>query len=319
MVEGKDRMKNKRIMVTGGNGFLGRRIVKQLVDENADVFIPYSDKYDLRNLSAIRAALDDFRPEIVIHAAATAGGIGLNQARPADLFYNNAIMGIQLMDSAYKRGVEKFVQIGTVCEYPQFPPIPFREEDIWDGYPEPTNAPYGLAKKMLLVQGQAYRQQYGFNVIHLLPVNLYGPADNFNPNSSHVIPALIAKIASAKRNNFSQVNIWGSGLASREFLHVDDAARAIVLATKEYNEGEPVNIGSGKSITIEALSALIAGKIGYEGRLIFDTSKPDGQWRRQLDVSKALKLFNFIAEKDFDSGLEETIAWYKENYEKSVD
>jgi GDP-L-fucose synthase len=306
-------LKNKRVMVTGGSGFLGLHIVSKLNEQGARVFAPPSDRCDLRTLVGIRRALDICRPDIVIHAAAKAGGIGLNQARPAELFYDNAIMGIQLIEEAHKFRVEKFVTIGTVCEYPKRTLTPFREESIWSGYPEETNAAYGLAKKMLLVQGQAYRQQYGFNVIHLLPVNLYGPGDNFHPESSHVIPALIRKISDAKRCNSSTVSVWGDGTATREFLYVEDAAEAVVLATKNYNHETPANIGSGQEVTIKTLAIMIADKIGYEGALVFDSSKPNGQLRRQLDISRALNWFGFRAKTEFETGLDKTIKWYLEN------
>jgi len=251
-----------------------------------------------------------FRPDIVVHAAAHCGGIGLNKAKPGELFYDNMMMGLLLMEEGRKCGVEKFVQIGTVCEYPKFTKVPFEESEIWNGYPEETNAPYGIAKKALLVQGQAYRQQYGFNVIHLLPVNLYGPGDNFNPESSHVIPALIKKIANAKEMNEATVSIWGSGNASREFLYVDDAARAVVKAVELYNEAGPVNIGSGSCVTISELASTIARLIGYEGKFVFDTSMPDGQPRRNLAVNLAKEKFGFEATTGLEIGLDKTIRWW---------
>jgi len=305
-------LKDKRVMVTGGSGFLGRQIVEQLQRVGADVYIPFSSVYNLKTKEGIISALYNLRPEIIIHAAATAGGIGLNQARPAELFFDNAIMGIQLIDEAYQYGVKKFVTVGTVCEYPKFTPAPFREIDLWSGYPEETNAAYGLAKKMLLVQGQAYRRQYDFNIIHLLPVNLYGPGDNFNKWSGHVIPALIMKISEAKKAGKDVVNIWGDGSASREFLYVEDAAKAVVLATQHYDFDAPINIGSGIEISINHLASLLALKLDYSGELVFDDSMPNGQPRRQLDTSRAEKHFGFKATTDFGVGLDRTITWYKE-------
>lgn len=308
-------LSKKRICVTGGAGFLGQHIVDELWKRDVEnIFIPYSCEYDLRTLKDIKTLLNELEPDIIIHAAAQAGGIGLNQEKPAELFYNNAIMGIQLMHEAYKAGVEKFVQIGTVCEYPKFCPTPFKEEDLWNGYPEETNAPYGLAKKMLLVQGQAYRKQYGFNAIHLLPVNLYGPHDNFDPSSSHVIPALIRKFLEAKRNGNEDVTIWGNGKASREFLYVEDAAYAIVNATEMYDSSEPINIGSGEQYHIATLAGIIADELNFKGTILFDSSKPNGQPRRHLDTSRALKEFDFKANTVLWEGLRKTIDWYlKEN------
>jgi GDP-L-fucose synthase len=304
-------MVNKRIVVTGGAGFLGRHIVAELYTRGYNtVCVPRSREFDLRTLPGIQGMLFAFEPQIMIHAASHSGGIGLNKAKPAELFFDNAIMGITLMDAAYRAGVEKFVQIGTVCEYPKFTHTPFIEGDLWNGYPEETNAPYGIAKKALLVQGQAYRQQYGFNVIHLLPVNLYGPGDNFNPDSSHVIPALIKKFAEAHESKAPFVILWGTGTASREFLYVEDAAEAIVSATELYNGAEPINIGTGSEITMGALARMIADKIGYIGEIIFDTSKPDGQPRRCLDVQKAYKEFDFEAKTRLGIGLDKTIEWY---------
>jgi len=307
---------NKRILITGGSGFLGSHLVEKLTTEKGvdgtNIRIPRSRVTDLR---VWRNCLDVVKDiDVVIHLAAKVGGIGYNMNNPATLFYDNAIMGIQLMEAARQEGVEKFVAIGTVCAYPKFTPVPFKEEHLWDGYPEETNAPYGLAKKMLLVQAQAYRKQYGFNAIYLLPVNLYGPRDNFDLESSHVIPALIRKFVDAAKNKQDKVVVWGTGKASREFLYVEDAAEAIILATEKYNKPEPVNIGSGKEITIRNLVNLIAELTEYKGKIVWDISKPDGQPRRRLDTSKAKKEFGFEAKTDFRDGLKRTIEWYKQNY-----
>ena len=301
----------KRILVTGGAGFLGSFIVEELKKKGVDegnIRIPRSKDTDLRRWENCIEVVKDI--DIVIHLAAKVGGIGLNRKYPATLFYDTAIMGIQLMEAARQENIEKFVAIGTVCAYPKFTPVPFKEEDLWNGYPEETNAPYGLAKKMTLVQSQAYRQQYGFNSIFLLPVNLYGPRDNFDLESSHVVPALIRKFTEAVENNRRTVEVWGTGKASREFLYVEDAARAIILATEKYNKPEPVNIGAGFEIKIKDLVGLIAELTGFEGDLRWDTSKPDGQPRRCLDVSRAKEEFGFEAKVDFREGLERTIEWY---------
>jgi GDP-L-fucose synthase len=299
-------------MVTGGGGFLGRAVVERLSgQEIAEVFVPRSASYDLRTRDGVRNALRDGRPELVIHLAAVVGGIGANRENPGRFFYENAAMGIELMEQARLAGVAKFVQIGTVCSYPKFTPVPFREDDLWNGYPEETNAPYGLAKKMLLVQGQAYRDQYGFNVIHLIPVNLYGPGDNFDPKSSHVIPALIKKCVEARRAGSPFVEVWGTGTASREFLYVDDAARGIVLAAERYDGPDPVNLGVGSEITIHDLVDIIVTLTGYEGEIRWDTSKPDGQPRRALDTGRARDLFGFTAGTAFEVGLRRTIDWYE--------
>ena len=301
----------KNVLVTGGAGFLGSALVKQLAEAGAErerIRIPRSREMDLRSWDNCLKAVQD--TDLVIHLAARVGGIGFNRKYPARLFYDNAIMGIQLMEAARLAGVDKFVAVGTVCAYPKFTPVPFREEDLWNGYPEETNAPYGLAKKMLLVQSQAYRQEYGFNSIYLLPVNLYGPGDNFDPDSSHVIPALIKKFVKAVRDGQRIVEVWGTGAASREFLYVDDAANGVLLAAERYNKPEPLNIGSGKEIRIRDLVDLIAGLIGYDGEIRWDTSKPDGQPRRYLDVSRAKREFEFVAETDFEEGLRQTIDWY---------
>jgi GDP-L-fucose synthase len=304
---------NKKVLVTGGAGFLGSFITEKLTKEKKvnpeNIRVPRSKESDLRKWESCVAAVKDM--DIVIHLAAKVGGIGFNQKYPAELFYDNAIMGIQLMEAARQEGVEKFVTVGTVCSYPKFTPVPFKEEDLWNGYPEETNAPYGIAKKALLVQAQAYKAQYGFNSIYLLQVNLYGPRDNFNPEQSHVIPALIKKFVDAKREGRNEVVVWGTGKASREFLYVEDAAEAILLATERYNKSEPVNIGVGQEITIRELVDLIAELSGYKGKITWDTSKPDGQPRRRLDTSKAKREFGFEAKTDFRNGLKKTIDWYQ--------
>jgi GDP-L-fucose synthase len=301
-----------RIWITGGNGFLGRHVVQALRDRGAtNVFTPRSSDYDLRDRDAIRAALYDLRPDIVIHLAAVVGGIGANRANPGRFFYDNAIMGIELMEQSRVYGLSKFVQIGTVCAYPKFTPVPFREDDIWDGYPEETNAPYGLAKKMLLVQAQAYRQQYGFNAVYLIPVNLYGPGDNFDPESSHVIPALVRKFLEAKERGDREVVAWGTGSASREFLYAPDAAEGIVLAAERYDGDEPVNLGAGREISIRELTETIGRLTGFEGTVRWDASQPDGQPRRMLETSRARELFGFEAQTSFEDGLKQTIEWYE--------
>lgn len=304
----------EKILITGGAGFLGSHLVEQLLDKGVlkqNLRIPRSRDTDLRFWENCVQAVHDV--DIVIHLAAKVGGIGYNQNNPATLFYDNAIMGIQLMEAARREGVDKFVQVGTVCSYPKFTPVPFKEDDLWNGYPEETNAPYGLAKKMLLVQAQAYRQQYGFNAIYLLPVNLYGPRDNFDPQASHVIPALIKKFIDAKREGKEVVEVWGTGKATREFLYVEDAARGIVLATERYNGQDPVNLGSGMEISIKDLVILIADLTQYTGKITWDTSKPDGQPRRCLNVTRATKEFGFNAKTDFKTGLKNTIKWYEQN------
>jgi len=305
-------LRNKRILVTGGAGFLGSFLIPKLRERGVaeqNIRVPRSKDMDLRRWENCVEAVKDV--DIVIHLAARVGGIGFNQAYPASLFYDNAIMGIQMMEAARLEGVEKFVALGTVCAYPKFTPVPFKEEDLWNGYPEETNAPYGLAKKMLLVQSQAYRQQYGFNAIFLLPVNLYGPGDNFDLRSSHVIPALIRKFTEAVRDKRKEVEVWGTGEVSREFLYVEDAAEAIVLATERYNKPEPVNIGAGFEIRIKDLVKLIADLTGFKGQIKWDTTKPDGQPRRRLDVSKAKREFGFAAKVDLKEGLRKTIQWYR--------
>lgn len=303
---------SKKILVTGGYGFLGQYVVRRLKDEGASyIFIPDKSQYDLRDNNAIMRLLSNSRPNIIIHLAAVVGGIGANRENPGRFFYENLIMGVNLMEYARIYNVNKFVTVGTVCSYPKYADVPFKEKDIWKGYPEETNAPYGLAKKMLLVQSQAYRQQYGFNGIYLVPVNLYGPGDNFDPDSSHVIPALIKKVFEAKQNKEKSITIWGTGMASREFLYVDDCAEAIVLATEYYDGANPVNIGTGKEITIRALVEKICTICKYDGQINTDSSKPDGHPRRCLDVSLAQKEFGFKARMEFDFGLRKTIEWYE--------
>jgi len=304
----------KRICVTGGAGFLGSYLIKQLEAQGAkDIFVPTIENYNLVDGAAIKRMLDDSNPDVIIHLAAHVGGIGANRAHPAEFFYDNLMMGVQLMHQAYEWGVEKFVAIGTVCAYPKFTPVPFKEDNLWFGYPEETNAPYGLAKKMLLVQSQAYRDQYGFNSIFLLPVNLYGPGDNFNPKSSHVIPALIRKCIEARESGADHIVVWGDGSPTREFIYVDDAARGIALATERFDKSIPVNIGSGFEISIKNLIEKIADMTGFDGELVWDTSKPNGQPRRALDISRAREEFGFTAKTDFDEGLRKTIDWYLEN------
>lgn len=308
--------KGKNVTVTGGAGFLGRAVVEELkkcgcADEQ--IFIPYNRDYDLREPEVIRRMLKDARPDIIIHLAAVVGGIGANRENPGKFFYDNLVMGVHLMEEARKMGVEKFVTAGTICAYPKFTPVPFKEEDLWNGYPEETNAPYGLAKKMLLVQSQAYRQQYDFPGIYLLPVNLYGPEDNFNPASSHVIPALIKKCLDAKMAGDDKISVWGTGSASREFLYVADAARGIVLASEKYDKPDPVNLGAGREVTIKELVEMIVRLTGFEGRIEWDTSKPDGQPRRCLDTQKAEMEFGFKAEISLEEGLKRTIDWYQKS------
>jgi len=305
---------NKKILLTGGNGFLGIFVKNELIKKGVkekDIFIPDLPDFDLRDKKNCEKAVKN--KDIIIHLAAKVGGIGLNQEKPGELFYDNLIMGAELMEQARKVKVEKFVAIGTVCCYPKFTPVPFKEQDLWNGYPEETNAPYGLAKKMLLVQAQAYRKQYGFNAIYLLPVNLYGPNDNFDSKSSHVIPALIKKVADAKKNNKNFIKIWGTGKATREFLYVEDAAQAIILATEKYNKNEPVNLGSGMEISIKNLVKTICQLMNFKGKIRWDKSKPDGQPRRMLNTHKAKKEFGFQAKTNFEKGLKKTIKWYEKN------
>lgn len=331
---------DKRVIVTGGAGFLGSFLIEKLIQRGAaDILIPHIENYDITDRDSIKRLLDEamlspehrpghlipdgftpvalpaFKPAdlVILHLAAHVGGIGANSEHPAEFFYDNLMMGVQLMHQAWQRGVGKFVAIGTVCAYPKFTPVPFKEDDIWNGYPEETNAPYGLAKKMLLVQAQAYRQQYGFNAIFLLPVNLYGPRDNFNLTSSHVIPALIRKCLEAQERGAKEIIVWGDGSPTREFIYVEDAAEGILLASERYNGSNPVNLGSGYEISIKNLAEMVANLSGFEGKLIWDTSKPNGQPRRGLDVTRAEKLFGFRARMNFEEGLRRTIDWYRQN------
>ncbi len=304
--------RNKRVLVTGGGGFLGSAVVDTLSARGAvQIAAPRSRDYDLTDLSAIRRALADTAPDVVIHLAARVGGIGANREHPADFFYDNLIMGVQLIHEAWKAGVSKFVAIGTVCAYPKYTPVPFHEDDLWNGYPEETNAPYGLAKKMLLVQSQAYREQYGFNSIFLLPVNLYGPGDNFDPGTSHVIPALIKKCEDARLAGRRTIEVWGDGSATREFLYVEDAAEAVALAAERYDGSDPVNIGSAFEISIRDLVHTIADVTGFHGEIVWDTTKPNGQPRRKLDTSRATERFGFTSRTTFEQGLRSTIEWYR--------
>ncbi|WP_289135098.1 GDP-L-fucose synthase [uncultured Brevibacillus sp.] len=304
-------LSEKRIVVTGGAGFLGKHVVEQLHFKQCQhVFVPRSRDFDLRKENDIRLMLQAFKPEIIIHLAAVVGGIGANQKNPGKFFYDNLIMGTQLIEQARLFGVEKFVAIGTICSYPKFATVPFMEEDLWSGYPEETNAPYGMAKKMMLVQSQAYREQYGFNSIYLLPVNLYGPHDNFDLETSHVIPAIIRKCIEAKQRKEEEIVLWGTGNVTREFIYVEDAARAIVSATECFHSSNPINIGSGEETTIRHLAETIQQLCGYKGQIVWDTSKPDGQPRRQLDTRKAKAAFDFEASTPLLSGLQKTIEWY---------
>lgn len=310
---------NRRVVVTGGAGFLGREVCKALeAYDPAEIFVPRKSKYDLTDRTAIRDLMADASPQVIIHLAAVVGGIGANRENPGRFFYENAIMGIELMEQARLAGVEKFTAVGTICSYPKHTPVPFREDDLWLGYPEETNAPYGLAKKMLLVQAQAYRQQYGFNAITLLPVNLYGPGDNFDPASSHVIPALIRKACTAIEEGAEYIEAWGTGSASREFLFVRDAAEGICKATDRYNSPEPVNLGSGMEITIKDLTQTICRLCGFEGEIRWDSTKPDGQPRRCLDTQRAKQQFGFEATTDFEEGLKETINWWREQTKRNL-
>ncbi len=305
-------LKDKKIVVTGGAGFIGSFVVNKLFQRGVskeNIFIPRNKNYDLRNGQDIKKMFSEFEGDIVIHLAGQVGGIGFNRERPAEMFYSNLIMGVQLMEQARLNGVEKFVAIGTVCAYPKFTPVPFKEEDLWNGYPEETNAPYGLAKKMLLVQSQAYRKQYNFNSIFIIPTNIYGPGDNFDLNNSHVIPALIRKFIDAKKRK-EEVVLWGTGNATREFLYVEDAAEGIILATEKYEKSDPVNLGIGNEISIRNLAKLIARLTGFNGGIIWDNVKPDGQPRRRLDIIKAKKEFGFEAKTQLEPGLKKTIDWY---------
>ena len=307
----------KRVVVTGGAGFLGSFVIEKLKQRGAtDIYVPRIEEYNLTDHDDIKrlykTTLNGIDPKnmVVIHLAANVGGIGANREHPAEFFYQNLIMGVELMHQAWERGIGKFTAIGTVCAYPKFTPVPFKEENLWMGYPEETNAPYGLAKKMMLVQSQAYREQYGFNSIFLLPVNLYGPRDNFNPKSSHVIPALIRKAVEAQESGAKEIVAWGDGSPTREFLYVEDAAEGIVAATEKYNDSDPVNLGSGYEISIKDLTEMIIRMVGFEGKLVWDTSKPNGQPKRRLDVTRAYNEFGFKAKVDFKTGLKKTIEWY---------
>ncbi len=307
---------NKRILVTGGAGFLGRQVVAKLLQSGADpnkIMIPRSQEYNLCTLDACQKVVQG--QDIVIHLAAHVGGIGLNLVKPAELFYDNLIMGTQLIESAYRAGVEKFVCIGTICAYPKFTPVPFQEDNLWEGYPEETNAPYGIAKKALLVQLQSYRQQYGFNGIYLLPVNLYGPEDNFDPKSSHVIPALVRKVYEAQKRGDKTLPVWGDGSPTREFLYSTDAARGIVMATQLYNEPDPVNLGTNHEVTIKDLVETICELMEFQGEIVWETDKPNGQPRRCLDTTRAKEKFGFVAEIGFKEGLKNTINWYRQHGE----
>ncbi len=304
-------LNDQKILITGGAGFLGTHLVAELMKRGADsknITTPRSKDFDLREKEVVAKVVKG--QDIVIHLAANVGGIGYNQANPGSLFYDNLLMGVHVIEEARKAGVKKVVAVGTICAYPKFTPVPFKEEDLWMGYPEETNAPYGLAKKMMLVQAQAYRQQYGFNTIYLLPVNLYGPGDNFDPNSSHVLPALIKKFVDAVESGAKEVTVWGTGSPTREFLYVEDAARGIALATQLYDGDAPINLGSSFEISIKELATLIGKLTGYTGKIVFDSSKPDGQPRRKLDVSRAKEEFDFESEVTFEKGLQETIEWY---------
>ena len=309
-----DFWKNKNILVTGGKGFLGSHLVEKLRQRDCEnIFVPLIEEYDLVDIKAIKRLYPDAKPDIVIHLAAVVGGIGANRENPGKFFYDNIMMGVQMMEQGRQFEIEKFVALGTVCAYPKFTPVPFKEENLWNGYPEETNAPYGLAKKMLLVQSRAYRQQYGFNAIYLIMVNLYGPRDNFDPESSHVIPALIKKSYDAIENKEDEIVIWGDGTPTREFLYVEDAAEAILLASERYNKSDPVNIGAGFEISIKHLAKLIAKLSGFQGRIICDKTKPNGQARRRLDTSKAEREFGFKAKTSFEVGLKKTIEWYRKD------
>ncbi len=307
--------KDRRICITGGAGFLGSFIVERLVSEGADrqrIFIPLIENYDLTREADVERMYDDARPDLVIHLAAEVGGIGANRRNPGRFFYANMAMGLHLIEHARRRQLAKFVQVGTICAYPKFTPVPFREDDLWNGYPEETNAPYGIAKKALLVMCQSYRAQYGLNAIYLLPVNLYGPGDNFDPETSHVIPALIRKCFEARDRGEQKIVCWGDGSPTREFLYVEDAAEGLVQATQGYDDGEPVNLGSGREISIRDLAMLIVRLTGFTGRIEWDTSKPNGQPRRCLDVTRARQRFGFVATTDFETGLASTIEWYRD-------
>jgi GDP-L-fucose synthase len=310
-------LSSARVVVTGGAGFLGRRVVARLEARGCrSITVPRSRDYDLRDRSAVERLYREARPDLVIHLAAVVGGIGANGAHPGRFFHDNVIMGIETLEQARLARIAKFVGVGTICSYPKFTAVPFREDDLWNGYPEETNAPYGIAKKMLLVQSQAYRAEYGFNAIHLLMVNLYGPGDNFDPQSSHVIPALIRKMTDAVASGAREVLLWGDGTPTREFLYVDDAADAILLASERYDGAEPVNIGSGAEIRIDELARHVARAVGFTGSIVWDATKPNGQPRRALDTSRAAATFGFRAHTPFDEGLRQTVAWYHANHDR---
>jgi GDP-L-fucose synthase len=308
-----DFWNRKKVLITGGHGFLGGYVCGQLKQKGAQVIAPTHGDYDLVERDQIITMYKEHPADMVIHLAAVVGGIGINREHPGSFFYDNLMMGVQLMEYARQNNISKFVALGTVCAYPKYTPVPFKENDLWDGYPEETNAPYGLAKKMMLVQSQAYRQEYGYNSIFLLPVNLYGPRDNFNPQSSHVIPALIKKCVDAVENNSAHIEVWGDGSASREFLYVEDAAEGIIMAAEKYDKSDPVNLGSSFEINIKDLVGIIVKETGFSGEIKWDTSKPNGQPRRKLDVSRAKEEFGFASKTTFEEGLRKTIAWYKEN------
>jgi GDP-L-fucose synthase len=309
-----DFWRSRKVCVTGGAGFLGKVVVRKLQERSAgEIFIPTLERYDLTQLESINQMLKDAKPNLIIHLAAQVGGIGANREHPAEFFYNNLMMGVQLLHRSWETEVDKFVAIGTICAYPKYTPVPFKEENLWDGYPEETNAPYGLAKKMLLVQSQSYRDQYGYNSIFLLPVNLYGPGDNFDPKSSHVIPALIKKCIEASENHQSHIEVWGDGSPTREFLYVEDAAEGILLAAENYNSSDPVNLGSGFEISIKDLVEMIARLTDFQGEIVWDTTKPNGQPRRGLDTSRAKQFFGFEAKMTFEEGLKNTIEWYRQH------
>ena len=305
---------NKRVVVTGGAGFLGSFVVQQLGEKGCrNIVVPRSRDYNLVQMDAVRRLYSESRPDIIIHLAARVGGIGANQSNPGRFFYDNLLMGTQLIEVGREQGLEKFIAIGTICAYPKFAPVPFKEDDIWAGYPEETNAPYGLAKKMMLVQSQAYRQQYAFNSIVLFPVNLYGPGDNFDLETSHVIPALVRKCAEAQEAGASEIVLWGDGTPTREFLYVEDAAEGILLAAEQYNDSRPLNLGTGEEITIRKLASLVAEEVGYQGQIKWDTTKPNGQPRRCLDVSRVKQAIGFQAKHSLREGLTKTIRWYRAN------
>lgn len=313
MATAEFNLTGKRILVTGGAGFLGKQVIQQLCAAGADpnkITVPRSRDCDLRVMDNCQRAAD--QQDVIIHLAAHVGGIGLNREKPAELFYDNLMMGAQLIHAAYQAGVQKFVCVGTICAYPKFTPVPFKEDDLWNGYPEETNAPYGIAKKALLVQLQSYRQQYGFDGIYLLPVNLYGPEDNFDPHSSHVIPALIRKVHEAQQRGDKQIPVWGDGSPTREFLYSEDAARGIVMATQYYSDSEPVNLGTGYEISIKDLITLICNLMDYDGEIVWETDKPNGQPRRCLDTERAKQAFGFTAQVGFEEGLQNTINWYRQ-------